>query len=230
MEKAGCCSTVRRVENLSLRADSHDVRSGYVKRLWGGLPLPLPLGEVAERSEDGEGRHVLPARRAGRSSPAARRQRNPLGAGTGRPPAGGPSVGHRGLPAGGHPGHAPKTAGHPTPQQAATTTAPPHGTPPPPTPQNQTGAAAARAAPPTGGAIQIVAPAAQSHPRLRGKAAGDTGGGVGGKHHAGQEAQARRAEAPRQRRRHQRGDAAATYCVRGPLFKGWCGGSLRPKT
>ena len=58
MEKAGCCSTVRRVENLSLRADSHDVRSGYVKRLWGGLPLPLPLGEVAERSEDGEGRNV----------------------------------------------------------------------------------------------------------------------------------------------------------------------------
>ena len=58
MEKAGCCSTVRRVENLSLRADSHDVRSGYVKRLWGGLPLPLPLGEVATRSVDGEGRHV----------------------------------------------------------------------------------------------------------------------------------------------------------------------------
>ena len=149
-----------------------------------GQPLPLPSGEVAERSEDGEGRHVLPARRAGRSSPAARRQRNPRGAGTGRPPAGRPSVGHRGLPGGGHPGHAPKTAGHPTPQQAATTTAPPQGTPPPPTPQNQTGAAAARAAPPTGGAIQIVAPAAQSHPQLRGKAAGDTGGGVGGKHHA----------------------------------------------
>ena len=58
MEKAGCCSTVRRVENLSLRAGSHDVRSGYVKRLWGGLPLPLPLGEVATRSVDGEGRHV----------------------------------------------------------------------------------------------------------------------------------------------------------------------------
>ena len=58
MEKAGCCSTVRRVENLSLRAGSHDVRSGYVKRLWGGLPLPLPLGEVAPRSVDGEGRHV----------------------------------------------------------------------------------------------------------------------------------------------------------------------------
>ena len=108
------------------------------------------------------------------------------------------------------------TAGHPTPQQAATTTAPPHGTPPPPPPQNQTGAAAARAAPPTGGAIQIVAPATQSYPRLRGRVAGDTGGGVGGKHHARQEAQARRAEAPRQRRRHQRGDAAATYCVRGP--------------
>ena len=35
-----------------------------------------------------------------------------------------------------------------------------------------------------GGAIQIVAPAAQSHPQLRGKAAGDTGGGVGGDHHA----------------------------------------------
>ena len=58
MEKAGCCSTVRRVENLSLRADSHDIRSGYVKRLWGGLPLPLPLGEVATRSVDGEGRNV----------------------------------------------------------------------------------------------------------------------------------------------------------------------------
>ena len=58
MEKAGCCSTVRRVENLSLRAGSHDVRSGYVKRLWGGLSLPLPLGEVATRSVDGEGRHV----------------------------------------------------------------------------------------------------------------------------------------------------------------------------
>lgn len=150
--------------------------------------MPLPLGQEAERSEVGGGRHVLPARRAGRSSPAARRRRNPRGAGTGRPPAGGPSVGHRGLPGGGHPGHAPKTAGHPTPQQAATTTAPPHGTPPPPTPQNQTGAAAARAAPPTGGAIQIVAPATQSYPRLRGRVAGDTGGGVGGKHHAGQEA------------------------------------------
>ena len=230
MEKAGCCSTVRRVENLSLRADSHDVRSGYVKRLWGGLPLPLPLGEVAERSEDGEGRHVLPARRAGRSSPAARRQRNPRGAGTGRPPAGRPSVGHRGLPGGGHPGHAPKTAGRPTPQQAATTTAPPQGTPPPPTPQNQTGAAAARAAPPTGGAIQIVAPATQSYPRLRGRVAGDTGGGVGGKHHATEK------HTPGTPKHHasedatKGGDAAATYCVRGPLFKGWCGGSSRPST
>ena len=116
------------------------------------------------------------------------------------------------------------TAGHPTPQQAATTTAPPHGTPPPPPPKNQTGAAAARAAPPTGGAIQIVAPAAQSHPRLRGKAAGDTGGGVGGQtpRRARSTGQTRRSTTPAKtppkggRRRH-------LLCAR-PLITGWCGG------
>ena len=163
----------------------------------------------------------FPARRAGRYSPAARRQRNPQGRGrdgprradvspgieaaarrgTARPrPGGGRQDTHQ---APGQPPHHPRDAA---------VTDPPNET-----------RAAAHAAPPTGGAIQIVAPARPGHRHAPSRRDGATGGGGGANTPPERSTRRTRRSTTPAKTPPKGGSRRHLLCVR-PLIKGWCGG------